>query len=378
MRAAVFGETTSSPSVRTVPNTEKRPRRQRSGVLRGGLAFALVFSTLASGHLLMVALNALDLAINQEVYATGGALAHWAGDRPLSAALEELAREATTEEERRVAKQALETVRAGKHLVFHTHRVSPLLAVIPFLLIGGGFLLLLTSRRVAREALQSLLGVFAGLLIWTGGTEYALMIAARVMGLAKSLKFHGGQLYGISGEYVLLKHTWGLILLVVCYLLFLETCRCPFFMWFRRRLHLMRGAVATGRIDNFAPRTAFQYITTMWAGYVLLLWAYDATVFGPGSWLTHAIFFGSFATVGFLLLRLFRQPSTGGAIRYAIGTTVIFWNCVEIAAKWGLFREPWLLLHPVTAVVFFGATALGTWLIVRELRREARQEYGSI
>ena len=360
-----------------VEYTERRSRPMRFAVIRGILAFGFVFSTLASGHLLMVALNALDLALNEHTYVSGGTQGHWVAGRPLATALEELVGGTATEQERLVAERALATVRAGKRLVFNTLGVSPFLAFIPFALIGAALALLLASRRVAGEAMQSILGVFAGLLMWTGGAEYGLLIAGRLLGVSKSLRLHYGQLFGVSGEYVLLKHTWGLILLVVCYLLFLETCRCPFFLWFRRRLHLMRGAIATGRIDNFAPRTAFQYITIMWADYVVLLWAYDETVFGPYSWLTYAIFFGSFATCGYLLLRLLRRPSTGSAIRYAIGTAVICWNCVEIAAKWGLFREPWLILHPVTAVVFFGATAVGTWLIVRELRREHQRGCGS-
>lgn len=131
----------------------------------------------------------------------------------------------------------------------------------------------------------------------------------------------------------------------------------------------MRGAVATGRIDNFAPRTAFQYVTIVWALYVVLLWAYDPTVFGVDGVFTHALFFGSLATAGYLLLRLYRQQSMGAAVRYAIGTAIVSWTPIEIAAKWGLFNEPWLILNPLTAAAFFGGAALGTWLVIREIRR---------
>jgi hypothetical protein len=88
------------------------------------------------------------------------------------------------------------------------------------------------------------------------------------------------------------------------------------------------------------------------------------------SWFTHAVFFASFAGTGYLVLRLCRQRTTGHAVRYAIATAIVCWNDVEIMAKWHLFQEPWLVLHPMNATVFFGGMALGTWLVIRELQHD--------
>lgn len=350
-------------------NANRRSKRATAFV-RAALAFGFVFATLAGGHLFMVAINTLDRSVNSALYEADGVQAVWFGDRTMLAGLDALAEKVSTDAGRQVVDEAILAVREGEMLGFSMRPVSPFLVGATFALIMVGFALLVVSRRVASDAVQSVIGIFAGMLAWTGAVEYGLMIASRILGVTKAFELHGERIVGVFGEYVLLKHTWGLILLVMMYLLFLETNRCPFFLWFRRHLHLMRGAVATGRIDNFTPRTAFQYITVMWAFYVLLLWAYDDAVFGVDSWFTHAIFFGSFASTGYLLLRLFRQKTMGSAIRYAIGTAIICWNTVEISAKWGLFDEPWLLLNPMTAVVFFGGMALGTWLVLRELRRE--------
>lgn len=340
-----------------------------SALSRAALAFAFIFATLAAGHLLMVVINTLDHSISTDVYAASGPEGRWFGDWPISSEIQALAGE--SQGTHRDAVQNLAAT--GDEPEFSMLPVSPFLVFQLFVLVAIGGGLLLVSRWVRGDAVQSLLGVFAGLFIWTGAVEYGLVIAARLLGVAKSIKLHGGELIGVHGEYVLLKHTWGLLVVVLTYVLFLESNRCPFFLWFRRRLSLMRGSIATGRIDNYGPRTAFQYITIMWTFYVLLLWAYDESVFGVNSWFTHTVFFGSFAATGYMFLRLVSQASFGGALRYAIGTAIIFWNTIEIAAKWGLFREPWLVLNPATAIVFFGGAILGTWLVVREIRRAAAE-----
>jgi hypothetical protein len=50
---------------------------------------------------------------------------------------------------------------------------------------------------------------------------------------------------------------------------------------------------------------------------------------------------------------------------------IMVWTPLEIAGKWGVFRQPWLLLKPEALVVFFGGLALGTWALWRAQRRNA-------
>ncbi len=356
------------------PPTPKTTGSKRlSALTRATLAFIFIFATIAAGHLLMVALNAADRSISTDVYNQPGVEARWFGDEPLLTAFEQLQAEVGDPAQKETASQAADALRSGQSVAVHMLPVSPFLVQVVFGLVILGLLLLAASRWIDNNGLQSVVGVFAGLLIWTGAVEYGLLIAGRLLGIAKSVELHGQHVVGAGGEYVLLKHTWGLLILVSSYLLFLESNRCRLFMWFRKQLPLMRGPLVIGRIDNFAPRTSFQYVTIMWAFYVLLLWAYDESVFGVHGLLTHALFFGSFATGGYLLLRLYRQATVGAAIRYAIPAAMLCWVPIEIAAKWGIFTEPWLILNPLTAVAFFGGAAIGTWLIVREIRRPARE-----
>lgn len=331
-----------------------------SGVVRAALGFVFVYFTIAAAHLLMVAVNTFDERFSATRYQSAGIEARWLGDAPLSEEIDAL--------QRRSGSLAAAIPSQPLRML----PVSPFLVVAAAALIVFGFALLLISRRVRSDTLQTIVGVFAGLSIWTGGVEYGLVIASRTLGIAKSVASYEGRIVGCFGEYVLLKHTWGILVVVCAYLLFLESNRCPVFLWFRRRLPLMRGAVACGRVENYAPRVAFEYVTITWTFYVLLLWAYDPVVFGVRGVLTHALFFGSFGVTGWLVVKLCRQRGHGPALRYAIGVAIVAWTPVEIAAKWRLFEQPWCLLQPTTALAFFGGTALSTWLVVREVRRSRR------
>ena len=167
----------------------------------------------------------------------------------------------------------------------------------------------------------------------------------------------------------MLKHTWGFLALVTAYLLFLESSRCPVFLWWRKNVPTMRGPIVTGRIDNYGPRSGFQYASTVWGFYLLLLWAYDEDVFGVYSFVTKAIMVLSIAGSLYCVRRLHQQTGWGPALRYAIAAMIVVWTPIEIAGKWGVMNEPWLLLKPQALLVFFGGLALGTWALWRAQRK---------
>jgi hypothetical protein len=231
------------------------------------------------------------------------------------------------------------------------------------------------TSRLKSDAAQSIVGIFAGNLVWTGGIEYGLTIAARSLGIGKVVGVVDGQVVAMYGEYVLLKHTWGAMAMVLGYLLFLESSRCPVFLWWRVRVPTMRGPIVSGRIDNYGPRSAFQYASTVWAFYLLLLWAYDEHVFGVYGLFTKGVLVASLAGSVYCVWRLNQQTGWGTAVRYAVGAMIVVWTPVEIVGKWGLLKEPWLLLRPDTLLVFFGGLAIGTaflWRAQRKLPKPAR------
>jgi hypothetical protein len=259
--------------------------------------------------------------------------------------------------------------KSGKEVVLRTLPITPTLLKASLLMTLLGGLLVLVTTRLTGDAAQSILGIFAGNLLWTGGVEYGLTIAGRLLGVAKVITVTDGQLTGVYGEYVLLKHTWGIFILISCYFMFLESSRCPISLWWRELFPSQKGSGPAGRIDNFGPRSAFQYATTTWGFYLLLLWAYDESVFGVHGLFTNAVMFSTIAGSGYCLWRLHQHRGWGPAVRYAVGAVIVAWTPLEIAGKWNLFTAPWVLLEPSSFLVFFGGLAVGTALLWRAARR---------
>jgi hypothetical protein len=327
-----------------------------------------VLFMLGAAHLFMVAINAAEQAV-EAPRPEAGQSARMFSDEPMIAEIEGALSTASTETERQVLEGALAKAKAGEEVELRTLPVTPFLVYVALGLSALGLGLIWLTVFFKSDAAQSIVGVFGGNLIWTGAIEYGLIMASRSLGIGKTVGVIDGQLVAIYGEYVLLKHTWGGLILILVYLMFLESSRCPLFLWWRKRVPMMRGPVVSGRIDNYGPRTAFQYATTVWGFYLLLLWAYDESVFGVHHWVTKAILFASVAGSIYCLRRLHQHTGWGPAVRYAIGAMIVVWTPVEIFAKWGVMREPWLLLEPSTAALFFGGLALGTWALWRAQQR---------
>ena len=332
--------------------------------LRTTLSSVFILFMLASAHLLMVVVNAAEVRA-EHPQASTGLVARMYNDRPMAEELEGAIRKEKHAENRVVLQAALAEVQAGRAITLHTLPVTPFLWQATLGLTLVGLVLMWVTSRLKGDAAQTIVGIFAGNLLWTGAVEYGLTIAARTFGIAKAVTVVDGQLTAVYGEYTLLKYTWGVMALVMGYLLFLESSRCPLFLGWRTHVPTMRGAMMTGRIDNYGPRSAFQYATTVWGFYLLLLWAYDESLFGVHSLFTKAVLVLSLASSVYCVKRLHQQRGWGTAIRYAVGAMIVVWTPIEIAGKWGVFRQPWIMLQPASLLTFFGGLALGTWLLWR-------------
>ncbi|MBS2012405.1 MAG: hypothetical protein JST00_05945 [Deltaproteobacteria bacterium] len=339
-----------------------------SALFRTALTSAFILLMLASAHLFMVVINAAEMRFAAP-RPESGQVARMFSDRPRTEELEAAIRKAKNPEKRHVLEAALAAEQSGKPVELRTLPVTKFLVWATLGLTAAGTVLIWLTSRLKGDTAQTIVGIFGGNLIWTGGVEYGLTIAARSLGVGKAIGVVDGQAVAIYGEYVLLKHTWGFLALIAVYLLFLESSRCPVFLWWRKKVPTMRGPVVTGRIDNYGPRSGFQYATTVWGFYLLLLWAYDEQVFGVYSYVTKAIMLFSIAGSLYCARRLYQQTGWGPALRYAIAAMIVVWTPIEIAGKWGIFNEPWLLLRPEALFVFFGGLSFGTWTLWRAQRR---------
>ncbi len=341
-----------------------------SALFRTMLTSAFILLMLASAHLFMVVINAAEARVAAP-QPSAGLSARMMTDRPLVEEFEAAIKKAKTADARRVLQASLDAERAGRPAELRTLPVTRFLVGAMLGLTTLGMALLWATSRLKGDAAQTVVGIFGGNLLWTGGVEYGLTLAARSLGVGKTVGVVDGQAVAIYGEYVLLKHTWGFLALVMAYLLFLESSRCPLFLFWRRNVPTMRGPVVAGRIDNYGPRSGFQYATTVWGFYLLLLWAYDEGAFGVFSFTTKAIMLLSIAGSIYCVYRLHQQTGWGPAVRYAVAAMIVVWTPIEIAGKWGVLREPWLLLKPETLFVFFGGLGAGTWALWRAQRRPA-------
>lgn len=225
----------------------------------------------------------------------------------------------------------------------------------------SGVILIFITKFNKTDTWQSMNGALGGVLFWTGAIEYGLIFGSQKLGITP--------LHGTAPEYRLMKFTWPFILGIFLYLLFHEDIRCNFIAYLRRKFSLMKGPTSEGRIRNYGPRTAFEMILVLWTFYVLLLLVYDENIFGVHHPVTYLIFVLSLGCGIYLIYKLLKIKEMGKAIRYSIPTAIIFWNGVEILAKWKVFKEPWITLNlPIMSSVF-AAFLITFYLIYKERKK---------
>ncbi|HMQ75451.1 MAG TPA: hypothetical protein PKE21_03740 [Flavobacteriales bacterium] len=208
-----------------------------------------------------------------------------------------------------------------------------------------GALLLLLGVRLNRNALSAtLLGLVAGILVWTGWVEFSFVWIAEKHGVAPLMD---GDEVATRPEYLVMVSSLGLLGCMLLFFLFTST-RCTLFLWFQRQLRVNRQAGARSGPGPGRPVALVTFIETVmiiWTFYLLLLLAYDPDLAGDRHPLTWLVAFGSLAWSAWLIARLLRIHAFDHAVRYAVPTVVIFWNFVEVAGRWGLFKEIWV--HPL-------------------------------
>ena len=230
-----------------------------------------------------------------------------------------------------------------------------------------GFLCIAATKWMKKDGWQSFFGVIGGTFMWTA-FEYGLIYGSERLGVSYAYN-------GSYPEYRMMEWTVGLLVMVSMYLLYQESVRCNFFCYLRKKLHLMRGVLATGKIDNYGPRTAFEYICTTWFFYILLIVAYDEQIFGAKGKFTYMCFYCSFAVAFYLVYKILNYDKFGPNIRYAIPTVMIFWNDIEILAKWGMLKEPWVHINWPIMFAIISGFCISTYLIYKDLQaRKAAAE----
>jgi hypothetical protein len=200
--------------------------------------------------------------------------------------------------------------------------------------------LLVWGSISSHETRASFLGLFAGLLIWTGWIEFSFVYYANRYQIPPLME--NGEVV-TKPEYLLMPSSVGFLAVMLLFYLFNSRTGCTFFTWIQRVAGVKnRLAYVPVESKNVAMVTAIELIMLLWTFYLVLLFAYDQTFLGDRHPITYVIAFGSLFWSLYLFRKLARIRKMGYAIRYAIPTVIIFWNFVEIMGRWEILHEIWV------------------------------------
>lgn len=221
---------------------------------------------------------------------------------------------------------------------------------------SGLILLIVGFKLNHRKALASVWGLLAAILVWTGWVEFSFVWIAHKLNVSPLMV--EGEIV-TKPEYLVMMSSLGILSTLLVALLFTQT-GCTLIM---RIQHIfgLKTQVQQASVSNkpVAITTFLECIIIIWFFYILLLLAYDEQIAGDRHPFTYFIAFGSLLWSLYLFIKLIRIKKFDYALRYAIPTVIIFWNFVEIAGRWNLFKEVWI--HP--AEHWLENTLLGITLV---------------
>lgn len=203
----------------------------------------------------------------------------------------------------------------------------------------GVFLLVLGIRYNHNRTAATLLGLIAGILIWTGWVEFSFVWIAQKLHVPHYMQ--NGEV-ATKAEYLVMPSSIGLLGSFLFFFAFSKT-GCTFFKWIQIKSK-MQGAITDGDTTKkpFSITTMVEVVMITWAFYLVLLLVYDDAIFGDHHIVTFLVAIGSLVWSVWLFFRLIAIRTFDYAIRYAVPTVIIFWNCVEIIGRWGLMKEIWI------------------------------------
>lgn len=238
--------------------------------------------------------------------------------------------------------------------------------------LSGLGLLLVGVLQNHNKVTATVLGLLAGVLVWTGWIEFSFVWVAQKLNVAPFME--GGEV-ATKPEYLVMMSSLGLLCTFMLLFLFAKN-RCQFFNWFQRRLRLKAFLKMNNGFEKPLALTTFiELVMVIWTFYIVLLLVYDPDIAGDSHPLTYVVAFGSLFWSLYLFLKLIRIRKFDYAVRYAIPTVVIFWNFVEVLGRWDLFKEIWVhpFEHSLEVGIIFGLLLLFIGLYIFDVRKNRMQ-----
>lgn len=237
----------------------------------------------------------------------------------------------------------------------------------------GVLVLIYSLPQKRKRSTATLLGLLAGILVWTGWIEFSFVWIAEKLSIPALME--NGEI-ATKPEYLIMPSSLGL--LSVFFLVFLFSYnKCQFFNWFQKVFFIKKHLKTKGYDKPIAVTTFLETIMILWTFYIVLLLVYDNDIAGDKHIFTYIVAFGSLFWSIYLFLRLIKITKFDFAIRYAVPTVIIFWNFVEVMGRWNLFKEIWV--HPFEYKIEIITTSLilGAFIVYYfyEAKDEVVKEY---
>lgn len=245
-----------------------------------------------------------------------------------------------------------------------------------------GLLIVIIGVFVKGDTKQTLIGLFGGLLFWTGWVEFLFSYYAWRFGVHCDLIDEGiiqttthymngigishdflvnGQpleeytrmdlknIRGSRPEYLILPATFGMWMMIMVLYVFCTRTGCKMINWIQRHSGLSNEISLKPMAHHASIVTFLELNVMLWALYLALMFCYDPVFLGSSHPVTFAV--GMICLIGsiFMFLKELRIKAWGPNIRMAIATVIVFWTFIEIIARNGLLNEIWV--HPLDYVL---------------------------
>lgn len=208
-----------------------------------------------------------------------------------------------------------------------------------------GLLLTIIGVFVNGDTRQTLLGLFGGLLFWTGWIEFGYIYYAHRLGV-QPLVDAAGEIV-TKPEYLIMPSSTGFLVMFLLLYLFSIKSGCRMFLYLQKIF--FRKSKVRFEIKPITRHTAIitfmELNLILWTSYLVLLFSYDDHFLGDRHPITTLI--ACICLVGsiYMFIKLIKIHQWGYAIRYAIATVIVFWTFVEVLGRRDVFKEIWV--HPL-------------------------------
>ena len=269
-----------------------------------------------------------------------------------------------------------------------------------------GLAIVIWGVFVKGDVKQTLMGLFGGLLFWTGwveflfgyfamrfGVHYDLVGSGVVqttteyvngIGVSHEMLINGidvndipaAELKALRGsrpEYLIMPASFGFWMMFIVLYLFGSKTGCHALNWLQKVFFgKKRDEVVPHSMSRHTAITTFEELNVMmWTCYLLLMFVYDPVFLGDSHPVTIAIAIGCLVGSVFMFRYQLKLGAWGPNIRMGISTVVVFWTAVEVFARNKLLSEFWVspLEHiPEMVSILVCFLALGVFIIVKATR----------